>query len=50
MLVCLLLLGLFGWMSKRGKSGADEAVSDFDDLENLAEEIAEDQAAESCSR
>ena len=43
----LLLLGLFGWMSKRGKSGADEAVSDFDDLENLAEEIAEEQAAES---
>ena len=43
----LLLLGLFGWMSKRGKSGADEAVSDFDDLENLAEEVAEEQAAES---
>lgn len=46
----LLLLGLFGWMSKRGKSDADDvAVSGFDDLENLAEEVAEEQAAESAT-
>ncbi len=44
----LLLLGLFGWMFKRGKSEADTAVvSGFDDLESLAEEVAEEQATES---
>ncbi len=44
----LLLLGLFGWMFKRGKSEADDVAvtSGFDGLEDLADEVAEEQEAE----
>jgi len=44
----LLLLGLFGWMFKRGKSEADDVAvtSGFDGLDDLADEVAEEQKAE----
>ena len=44
----LLLLGLFGWMFKRGKPEADDVAvtSGFDGLEDLADEVAEEQEAE----